>query len=106
MSNVDKIIQMFLDSEKEFIEKQKKRNLPKAKYKYKDVVKFQYGDIEKVGEVYIIDKYGTWEQHEEPSYDIYIKEENMLYKHIRQKYVVELVKAGEDSGEDTGEDKE
>ena len=36
------------------------------------------------GVIEIIDKYGTFEQHDEPSYDIYRKEDNALYKHCRQ----------------------
>ena len=32
----------------------------------------------------IIDPKGTFEQNKEPSYDLYNKEDNTLYKHIRQ----------------------
>lgn len=42
-----------------------------------------------VGKVYIIDRYGTFEQNEEPSYDIMVEDFNgdgkpCLVKHIRQ----------------------
>lgn len=36
------------------------------------------------GVVEIIDPRGTFEQNEEPSYDLYNREDNTLYKHIRQ----------------------
>ena len=64
------------------------------KYKKGDVVKFEFGEDEDIleGEIRIIDKYGTFEQNEEPSYDIYRLENNTLYKHIRQSSVIEVVK--------------
>ena len=56
----------------------------KPKYAYQEVVKFVIGDEIKVGTVEIIDAYGTFFQSEEPSYDVLVKEENCLYKHIRE----------------------
>lgn len=47
------------------------------------------GDIE--GVVEIVDEFGTFEQHEEPSYDIYRKEDKMFYKHVRQSSVVKYL---------------
>ena len=60
----------------------------KTLFTYGDLVQFDFesdGQVQKItGTVEIIDKYGTFEQNEEPSYDIYRKENNTLYKHIRQ----------------------
>ena len=56
----------------------------KPKYAYQESVKFVIEDEIKVGTVEIIDAYGTFFQSEEPSYDVLVKEENCLYKHIRE----------------------
>ena len=58
--------------------------LGKPKYHYGETVKFLSGDDLKTGEIEIIDPYGTFYQSEEPSYDVMIKVENCLYKHIRE----------------------
>lgn len=58
--------------------------MKQPKYKYGDLVRFQYGEDILTGIVHIIDAYGTIEQHDEPSYDIYIEANNTLYKHIRE----------------------
>lgn len=64
------------------------------KYKKGDVVKFEFGEDEDIleGVIRIIDKYGTFEQNDEPSYDIYRLENNTLYKHIRQSSIIGVVK--------------
>ena len=42
-----------------------------------------------MGSIEIVDQYGTFEQAEEPSYDILVKEENgCLYKHIRESQIM------------------
>lgn len=66
------------------------------KYDKFDVVKFdiQMFDGSKrtfEGYIAIVDKYGTFKQSEEPSYDIYVPKMNTLFKHIRE-YGVEFVK--------------
>lgn len=61
--------------------------LGKPKYKYGDRVCFDIEEQTKQGVVAIVDSYGTFEQDLEPSYDILIKEENTLYKHIRETFV-------------------
>lgn len=43
-----------------------------------------------VGKIIVVDPYGTFEQEEEPSYDIYT--ENCLYKHILESEVIGRVK--------------
>ena len=48
---------------------------------------FRIGETDKYGKIEVVDEYGTFEQSEEPSYDVYVQEENCLYKHIRESYV-------------------
>ncbi len=64
------------------------------KFKYKDKVKFTgknytTGIVETLhGEVYIVDQNGTWDNlNKEPSYDVYVESENMLYKHLTESQV-------------------
>lgn len=61
--------------------------LGKPKYKRGDIVTFIHDNTKKTGYVYIVDAYGTFEQDEEPSYDIMIEEENCLYKHCRESLI-------------------
>lgn len=60
----------------------------KPKYKAFDKVEFSFieGEIHN-GVIWIVDKWGTFLDKSDASYDIYVKEENMLYKHINEKYV-------------------
>ena len=48
--------------------------LGKPRFKREDLVTFNFnieGEIQKIdGVIYIVDAYGTFEQNEEPSYDI------------------------------------
>ena len=62
----------------------------KPKYHENDLVEFQWlkDKPNKVGVVYIVDKWGTLLDSSDVSYDILVKEENMLYKHISERYVV------------------
>lgn len=60
----------------------------KPKYKEDDKVEFELSEGEvHEGTVWIVDKYGTFFDKSDVSYDIYVEEENMLYKHINEKYV-------------------
>lgn len=45
-------------------------------------------NVPSAGVVEIVDAYGTFEQKDEPSYDVFIEEENCLYKHIRESQVL------------------
>ena len=54
------------------------------KYKYGDKVSFKLDDKVKVGTIYIIDKYGTFFDDSDVSYDVMVEPENCLYKHIRE----------------------
>lgn len=66
----------------------------KPKYKVGDRVSFKIKDDGEdfivSGKVYIVDAYGTFEQNEEPSYDVmaeeshYDKDSSCLYKHVRE----------------------
>ena len=60
----------------------------KTIYKEGQIVKFKINNIIKEGIIYIVDKYGTFEQNKEPSYDIMVTEENTLYKHIIQSMII------------------
>ena len=61
------------------------------KYTYKDKVRFKFRNLTLVGSIVVVDSYGTWEQNEEPSYDLVVDMNNTLYKHIRESSVVEKV---------------
>ena len=58
------------------------------KYQYGNLVKFKLNGEIKEGTVYIIDKYGTFEDDSDVSYDILVGNENCLYKHINEKYIL------------------
>ena len=60
----------------------------KPKYKENDKVEFTiYENEVHKGVIYVVDKYGTFLDKSDVSYDIYVEEENTLYKHINEKYV-------------------
>lgn len=59
----------------------------KPKYNYKDTVKFEIDGQIKQGRVYIIDKYGTFFDDSDVCYDILVESENMLYKHVNERFV-------------------
>ena len=73
----------------------------KPKFKYGDKVKFVLEDKEYIGEVWIIDKYGTFDDDSDVSYDIMVKDafkegndhyrpnenNDCLFKHISEKEV-------------------
>lgn len=61
------------------------------KYEFGDMVRFKYGDTVKTGVIVIIDKYGTWEDGSDVSYDIMVKEDNCLYKHIKEDTITEKI---------------
>ena len=67
--------------------------LGKPKYKLGDIVQFKCIDNNdlKTGIIAIIDKYGTFEDNSDVSYDILNKEENMFYKHFREDFVIKKI---------------
>lgn len=54
------------------------------KYEYGDIVKFNIKNDVITGKVYIIDKYGTFDDDSDVSYDILDDVNHILYKHIRE----------------------
>lgn len=70
------------------------------KYTYGDIVHFKvnYKDKKDVahneikeGVIAIIDKYGTFFDSSDVSYDILVKSENILYKHFSENSIVEKI---------------
>lgn len=67
------------------------------KYNYGDEVSFKLGDKIYSGNIYIIDKYGTFEDDSDVSYDIMVKDEKYidnvntegkcLFKHINERLI-------------------
>lgn len=71
------------------------------KFNCKDIVKFKLQDKEYIGEIWIVDKYGTWDDPSDVSYDILVKDafkegdeyykpgkdNSCLFKHITEKLV-------------------
>jgi hypothetical protein len=63
------------------------------KYKENDKVEFAIHENDaRIGVIYVVDKYGTFFDKSDVSYDIYVEEENTLYKHINEKYVKRKMK--------------
>lgn len=65
--------------------------LGQPKYKRGDTVSFEMRGEVVAGEVYIVDAYGTFEQNEEPSYDVMIVQdhsEKCLVKHVRESWIL------------------
>lgn len=64
--------------------------LGKPKFEYGQKVRFTITDqngnsIEKIGTIEIIDRYGTFFDTSDVSYDILVEDENCLYKHITER---------------------
>ena len=69
--------------------------LGKPKFNYGDIVSFKLEDTVYIGHIYIIDKYGTFENDSDVSYDIMVdewgeKKEKCLFKHITEKLVEKI----------------
>lgn len=62
----------------------------KPKYKVGDKVSFLFQEEMKHGTVFIVDKYGTFEDNSDVCYDIINEDENVLYKHINEKEILKL----------------
>ena len=57
------------------------------KFKKGDLVAFDFGKNNRlIGEVCVVDKWGTFEDPSDVSYDIFVKEDNCIYKHIREDF--------------------
>ena len=59
----------------------------KPKFKEGDVVAFMFGGKRVNGKVIVVDKWGIWMDHSDVYYDIINEEENMLYKHVEEKFL-------------------
>lgn len=59
----------------------------KPKFKEGDIVEFSFRGENRVGVVHIVDKWGTFDDPTDVSYDIFVESENMLYKHFSEKFV-------------------
>ena len=65
----------------------------KPKYKAFDKVEFEFIENKAhIGVIWIVDEFGTYYDKSDVSYDIYVEEENMIYKHINEKYVKRKIK--------------
>ena len=61
----------------------------KPVYQHGDIVTFfTFRKEKKTGKITVIDAYGTFEQKEEPSYDIHVAEDRCLYKHILESEII------------------
>lgn len=65
----------------------------KPKYKLNDSVEFKVGDDIFQGYIFIIDKYGTFDNPTDVSYDIMVDSKNCLYKHVTEKLVIRKIKS-------------
>lgn len=65
--------------------------LGNPKYKVNDIVKFKVDNTLKTGIIAIVDSYGTFFNKSDVSYDIFVREENMLYKHFTEHCILEKV---------------
>ena len=70
--------------------------MKKPLYSLYDEVIFEFDDVNETiechGHVFVVDPNGTFEQHEEPSYDIFVDNwkgsgEQTLVKHVRQSQI-------------------
>ena len=65
------------------------------KFNYKDQVYFHIeGEDNKpkklYGEIYIIDAYGTFFDDSDVSYDVYVPDQDIIYKHIPEKWLFKV----------------
>lgn len=93
--NTEWIFEMLDKREKEIKELGKK--IPPPKYVLGDCVKFAFDSNDDIieGMIAIVDRYGTFEQNKEVSYDIYRFSNNTLYKHIVESLITDFVRHGE-----------
>ena len=54
-------------------------------------VAFNWNGVAKAGKVCVVDAQGTFMQPDEPSYDILVEEENMIYKHMKESEIIRVV---------------
>ena len=54
----------------------------RPRYHREDILRIKWDNTIKIGKICIVDAFGTFEQSEEPSYDVLVVEDNCLYKHV------------------------
>ena len=64
-----------------------KDRFPNPNCKVGDELTFFCGDTLKKGVVLIVDAHGTFDNPGIPSYDIFVEEENILYKHVSNEMI-------------------
>ena len=64
----------------------------KPKYKLNDTVEFKVCDEILQGYIFIIDKYGTFDNPTDVSYDIMVESKNCLYKHVTENLVIRKIR--------------
>jgi hypothetical protein len=65
--------------------------LGNPKYKIGDIVEFKCNEQIKVGVVAIVDRFGTFENNNDVSYDILNKEDKVLYKHFQEPTIIKVI---------------
>ena len=65
----------------------------KPKYKLNDTVEFKVCDEILQGYIFIIDKYGTFDNPTDVSYDIMVESKNCLYKHVTENLVIRKIRS-------------
>lgn len=63
----------------------------KPKFKVGDVVRFKCQDKVKVGTIEIVDRWGTFDNPTDVSYDIMVESENMFYKHFTEQDIISKI---------------
>lgn len=58
------------------------------KYSFDDEVKFKLGDEVMTGKIFIVDRFGTFEDSSDVSYDILVLGK-LLYKHVREDMIID-----------------
>ena len=64
----------------------------KPKYKLNDTVEFKVFDEVLQGYIFIVDKYGTFDNPTDVSYDIMVESKNCLYKHVTEKLIIRKIR--------------
>lgn len=62
--------------------------LGNPKYSINETVAFKFDGGIKVGVIWVVDKYGTFEDPSDVSYDIMVESENTLYKHFTENLIL------------------
>ena len=75
------------DCEGELVDHLTVSKRPAAIYDYGDEVSFSFDGEDYTGTIEIIDKFGTFFDNSEPYYDIFMKEHNILVKHVPQNLI-------------------